>query len=167
MDIKITKTNNSRLSQTDFNNLPFGHIFSDHMFVADYADGEWKNFEIVPYGDILVGPGISALHYGQSFFEGLKAYKHSDGTVSIFRPDKNAARFNKSAERLCMPTLPEEVFLQSIAAVVDIDRDWIPQKANHSLYIRPFMFATDKFLGVTPSKTYKYMVLLFPVGPYF
>ena len=167
LDIKITKTNNSRLAQTDFNDLPFGHIFSDHMFVADYANGEWKNFEIVPYGDILVGPGISSLHYGQSFFEGLKAYKHNDGTVSIFRPDKNAARFNKSAERLCMPTLPEEVFLQSIAALVDIDKDWIPQRANHSLYIRPFMFATDKFLGVTPSKTYKYMVLTCPVGPYF
>src|SRR5476651_2458858 len=107
LDIKITKTNNSRLSETDFNNLPFGKIFSDHMFVADYVDGEWKNFEIVPFGEISLNPAISSLHYGQSFFEGIKAYKHDDDTVSIFRPDKNAARFNKSAERLCMPTLPE------------------------------------------------------------
>jgi branched-chain amino acid aminotransferase len=167
LDIKITKTQNSRLQQTDFTNLPFGKIFSDHMLVADYADGEWKDFQIVPYGDISLSPAISSLHYGQSFFEGIKAYKHADGTVTIFRPDKNAKRFNKSAERLCMPELPEDIFLQSLAAVVDIDRDWIPTQANHSLYIRPFMFATDPFLGVAPSTTYKFMVLLCPVGPYF
>jgi len=167
LDIKITKTTNSRLQQTDFNHLPFGKTFSDHMFVADYADGEWKNFEIVPYGEISLSPAISALHYGQSFFEGLKAYKHADGTVSVFRPDKNAKRFNKSAERLCMPALPEDIFVQSIAAVVDIDREWIPGKPNHSMYIRPFMFATDPYLGVAPSSTYKYMVLIGPTGPYF
>jgi branched-chain amino acid aminotransferase len=167
LDIKITKTPNSRLAQTDFNNVPFGKTFSDHMFVADYADGEWKNFEILPYGPIELSPAISALHYGQSFFEGLKAYKHADGTVSVFRPDKNAKRFNKSAERLCMPALPEDIFVQSIAAVVDIDREWIPGRPNHSMYIRPFMFATDPYLGVAPSSTYKYMVLIGPTGPYF
>jgi len=137
------------------------------MFVADYADGEWKNFQIVPYAEIGLSPAISALHYGQAFFEGLKAYKHADGKVSVFRPDKNAERFNKSAERLCMPELPEEIFIQSIAALVDLDRDWIPAQANHSLYIRPFMFATDPFLGVAPSSTYKFIVLTCPVGPYF
>jgi len=167
LDIKIKKTTDSRLSQTDFNDLPFGHVFSDHMFVADYADGEWKDFQIVPYGEIALSPAISALHYGQSFFEGLKAYKHDDGKVSIFRPDKNAVRFNKSAERLCMPQLPEEIFLQSLAALVDIDRDWIPAKPNYSLYLRPFMFATAPYLGVAPSKTYKYMVLACPTGLYF
>jgi len=167
LDIKITKTNHSRLAETDFNNLQFGRTFSDHMFVADYVDGEWKNFQIVPYGEIGLSPAISALHYGQSFFEGLKAYKHADGQVSIFRPNKNAARFNKSAERLCMPTLPEEIFIQSIAAVVDLDREWVPAKPNHAMYIRPFMFATDPYLGVQASKTYKYIVLIGPVGPYF
>lgn len=167
LDIKITKTTHSRLPETDFDNLPFGKTFSDHMFVADYADGEWKNFQIIPYGEIGLSPAISALHYGQAFFEGLKAYKHADGQVSVFRPDKNAIRFNKSAERLCMPALPEEIFVQSIAAVVDADRDWVPSKANHALYIRPFMFATDPYLGVAPSTTYKYMVLIGPVGPYF
>lgn len=167
LDIKITKTNNSRLAQTDFNDLTFGRTFADHMFVADYADGEWKNFQILPYAEIGLSPAISALHYGQAFFEGLKAYKHADGKVSVFRPDKNAERFNKSAERLCMPELPEDIFIQSIAALVDLDRDWIPSKANHSLYIRPFMFATDPYLGVTPSLTYKYIVLVGPVGPYF
>jgi branched-chain amino acid aminotransferase len=167
LDIKISKTTNSRLAQTDFNNLPFGRTFSDHMLVADYEDGEWKNFEILPYGPIEMSPAISALHYGQSFFEGLKAYKHADGQVSIFRPDANAGRFNKSAERLCMPPLPEELFVQSLATLVDLDRDWVPAKANHSLYIRPFMFATDPYLGVTPSKTYKFVVLTGPTGPYF
>ncbi|HEY8781830.1 MAG TPA: branched-chain amino acid aminotransferase [Mucilaginibacter sp.] len=167
LDIKITKTNHSRLRETDFDNLQFGKTFSDHMFVADYEDGEWKNFQIVPYGEIGFSPAISALHYGQAFFEGLKAYKHGDGKVTVFRPGKNAARFNKSAERLCMPELPEEIFIQSIAAVVDLDRDWIPTKPNHSMYIRPFMFATDPFLGVQPSNTYKFIVLVGPVGPYF
>lgn len=167
LDIKITKTAHSRLAETDFNNLPFGKVFSDHMLVADYADGEWKNFEILAYGPISLSPAISALHYGQAFFEGIKAYKHDDGKVSIFRPDKNAIRFNRSAERLCMPTLPEDVFVQSIATLVDIDRDWIPAKENHAMYIRPFMFAADPYLGVTPSATYKYVVLVGPVGPYF
>lgn len=167
LDIKITKTTNSRLAQTDFENLVFGRTFSDHMLVADYEDGEWKNFEILPYGEIALSPAISALHYGQAFFEGLKAYKHEDGTISVFRPEKNAQRFNKSAERLCMAELPEDLFLQSVSALVDIDRDWIPAKPNHSLYIRPVMFATDAFLGVTPSKTYKFVLLTCPVGPYF
>ncbi|MBS7566091.1 branched-chain amino acid aminotransferase [Mucilaginibacter sp. Bleaf8] len=167
LDIKITKTTHSRLAETDFSNLVFGHTFADHMFVADYADGEWKNFQIVPYGEIGLSPAISSLHYGQAFFEGLKAYKHEDGTVSVFRPDKNAARFNKSAQRLCAPELPVDIFIQSIAALVDVDRDWIPTADNHSLYIRPFMFATDPYLGVVPSKTYKFIVLTCPVGPYF
>jgi branched-chain amino acid aminotransferase len=167
LDIKITKAKHSRLNETDFSNLQFGRTFSDHMFVADYIDGKWKNFEILPYGELAFSPAISALHYGQAFFEGLKAYKHADGQVSVFRPDKNAIRFNKSAERLCMPALPEDIFIQSIAAVVDIDRDWIPTQAHHAMYIRPAMFATDPYLGVQPSHTYKYVVLVGPVGPYF
>ncbi|QQL48758.1 branched-chain amino acid aminotransferase [Mucilaginibacter ginkgonis] len=167
LDIKITKTTESRLATTDFSNLVFGHTFADHMLVADYADGEWKNFEILPYGPLDLSPAISALHYGQAFFEGLKAYKHDDGRVTIFRPDKNAIRFNKSAERLSMTQLPEEMFTQSLAALVDVDRDWVPAKAGHSLYIRPIMFATDPYLGVVPSKTYKFVVLTGPVGPYF
>lgn len=167
LNISITKTAKSRLAETDFENLPFGKTFSDHMFMADYSDGAWKNFQIIPYAEIGFSPAISALHYGQSFFEGIKAYKHADGRVSIFRPDKNAERFNLSAQRLCMPELPVEIFLQSLSALVDIDRDWVPGKENHTLYIRPFMFATDPFLGVTPSSTYKYIVLTGPVGPYF
>ena len=166
-DIKITKTSASRLQETDFNDLPFGKIFSDHMFIADYENGEWKNFQILPYGDISFSPAISVLHYGQAFFEGLKAYKQQNGDVVVFRPFKNAERFNLSAARLCMPDLPQEIFAKSIAELVKVDRDWIPSAANHSLYIRPFMFATDPYLGVAPSKTYKYMVLTCPVGAYF
>lgn len=167
LNISITKTANSRLADTDFENLPFGKIFSDHMFTADYNDGEWKNFQILPYGEIGLSPAISALHYGQAFFEGLKAYKHTDGKVSVFRPQKNAERFNLSAHRLCMPELPEDIFLQSISALVDLDRAWVPAQENHTLYIRPYMFATDPYLGVAPSSTYKYIVLTGPVGPYF
>lgn len=166
-EIKITKVTSSKLASVDFDNLPFGKTFSDHMLTADYADGEWKNFEILPFGEIGVSPAISSLHYGQAFFEGLKAYRNDDGKITIFRPDKNAIRFNKSAERLCMPTLPEDIFIQCLAAVVDTDRDWVPAKENYTLYIRPFMFATDPFLGVTPSTTYKFMVILGPSGLYF
>ena len=167
LDIQITKTSASRLSETDFNNLPFGHIFSDHMFVADYADGQWKNLQILPYGNLSLSPAIASLHYGQTFFEGLKAYTHPDGKVVVFRPDKNAERFNLSAQRMCMPQLPKEIFLESIAALVNLDKEWIPKAAHHSLYIRPYMFATDPYLGVQPSKTYKYIVLTCPVGAYF
>jgi branched-chain amino acid aminotransferase len=167
IDIQITRTDASRLAGTDFSNLPFGKTFSDHMFVADYADGEWSNFRILPYGDMSFSPAISALHYGQAFFEGLKAYPHPNGKVGIFRPYKNAERANHSADRLSMPNLPEEIFVQSIAALVDIDRDWIPTQPNHSLYIRPVMFATEPALGVQPSATYSFVVLTGPTGPYF
>lgn len=167
LDIQISRAENSNISQLDFNNLTFGKHFSDHMLVADYEGGQWQNFRILPYGEISLSPAISSLHYGQAFFEGLKAYKLADGRVSVFRPYKNAERFNKSAERLCMPQLPEDLFVQSIAALVDIDQQWIPEKENHALYIRPFMFATEAALGVHPSSSYKFCVLTGPVGPYF
>ena len=167
LDIRISKAETSRLPQIDYSNLVFGKSFSDHMLVADYADGQWQNFEILPYGEISMSPAMSVLHYGQTFFEGLKAYKLADGRISVFRPYKNAERFNKSAERLCMPQLPEDLFVQSIAALVEVDQQWIPDKENHALYIRPFMFATEAALGVHPSSTYKFCILTGPVGPYF
>ena len=167
LTIKTTKANHSRLAETDITDLPFGKIFTDHMFVADFEDGEWKNFEILPYGPIPMSPAISALHYGQTIFEGMKAYKQADGSVSVFRADKNFARFNKSAARMAMATIPEEVFMQGIAALIDIDRAWVPDEENYSLYIRPAMFATDPFLGVRPSATYKFVVLTNPSAPYY
>lgn len=167
LEIKTIPTSSSRLSQVDFSNLTFGRAFSDHMFTADYESGEWKNLQIIPYGEIGLSPAISALHYGQAFFEGLKAYRHPDGKISVFRPRLNAERFNESAKRLCMPELPEHIFLQSIAELVKLDSDWIPTGSGKSLYIRPFMFATDPFLGVAPSSTYKFVVFTSPVGAYY
>lgn len=167
LDIKITKTTASRLATTDFSNLPFGKIFSDHMLMADYTDGEWKNFEIVPYGPISFTPAMSVLHYGQAYFEGMKAYRHADGTIAMFRPEKNAQRMNKSAVRLCCPEIPEDVFVEAIATLVDLDREWIPSAPQTSLYIRPFVFATADYLGVQPSVSYKFMVITCPVGAYF
>nr|WP_221453034.1 branched-chain amino acid aminotransferase [Pedobacter cryoconitis] len=155
------------MAETDYTDLPFGKVFTDHMFVADYEDGEWKNFEILPYGPIPMSPAISALHYGQAIFEGLKAYKQADGSVSVFRADKNFARFNKSAVRMAMATIPEEVFMQGIAALLDIDKAWVPSEENYSLYLRPVMFATDPVLGVRPSSTYKFVILANPSAPYY
>ena len=160
-------TQNSRLSSLDFNKIPFGHVFSDHMFVADYADGEWKNFEVRPFDYMPMHPANLAIHYGQSIFEGMKASKLKDGTPALFRSDMHVQRINASARRLCMPEVPGELFRQAVETLVDIDRDWIPPAEGSSLYIRPFMFATDEALGVRPSDTYKFVVITGPVGPYY
>ncbi len=167
LDIKVTKVNESRLATVDFENLSFGKYFSDHMLVADYYDGKWQTCEVVPYGNLTISPATSAIHYGQSIFEGIKGYKFSDGTVSVFRPDKNWERFNKSAIRLEMPAVPEEIFLGGLQTLLDIDRDWIPGKEGTSLYIRPFMFATEAAVGVHPSNSYKFIILTSPVGAYY
>lgn len=164
---KVSLTENSRLSSLDFNNIPFGHVFSDHMFVADYADGEWKNFEILPFGNLPLHPANLAVHYGQSIFEGMKASKMLDGTPALFRSEMHAQRINASARRLCMPEIPEDLFLQAVETLVDLDRDWIPPAEGSSLYIRPFMYACDEFLGVRPSNTYKFVVITGPTGPYY
>jgi branched-chain amino acid aminotransferase len=167
LNIPVNRVLNSRLQTTDFDNLPFGRTFSDHMFVADYEHGEWKNFEIVPYGEITLSPAASALHYGQSIFEGIKAYRLQDGSLSIFRPQKNFERFNISAERMAMPTVPEELFMGAMAQLVELDKDWIPAKEGSSLYIRPFMIAVDPILGVHASDTYKFIIITGPAGAYY
>ena len=167
ISIRVEPTTTSRLSQIDFNNLKFGHIMSDHMLVAEYNNGKWEDVSIVPYGDLTISPSMSALHYGQSIFEGIKGYKFEDGTVSIFRPDKNWERFNKSASRLQMPEVPEEIFLGGLKQLLDIDRDWVPSIEGTSLYIRPFMFATESALGVHPSISYKFVIITCPVGAYY
>jgi branched-chain amino acid aminotransferase len=167
LEIKQTKTSHSRLDETKLTDLPFGKVFTDHMFVADYIDGEWKNFEIMPYGPIPMSPAISALHYGQAIFEGMKAYRLPDGSISIFRADKNFARFNKSATRMAMANIPEEVFMQGIASLINLDKNWVPGAANNSLYIRPTLFAMDAVLGVKASADYKFVVLTSPAGPYY
>ena len=167
ISVKITKTANSHIGAVDWDNLPFGRVFSDHMLVMDYSDGEWHQPEILPFANLSLHPATSAIHYGQSIFEGMKANKAENGDVSIFRPGMNASRFKESCERMCMPTIPEDVFTELVRKTVEIDSNWIPNKEGYSLYIRPFMFATDEFLGIRPSETYKFVIFTCPVGAYY
>jgi branched-chain amino acid aminotransferase len=165
--ISVKPTYQSRLASIDFNNIPFGRNMSDHMFVADYVNGEWTNLEIVPYGPFSVNPASNAWHYGQAIFEGMKASKMSDGTIAMFRAEKHAQRFNISAERMCMPAVPEDLFLEALEMLLDIDRDWVPSAEGSTLYVRPFMFATDDLLTVHISNSYKFCIITGPVGPYY
>jgi len=167
-NIAITRKTDSRISELDLQNIPFGKIYADHMFVADYEDGTWQNLSIVPFGDLGLSPATSSLHYGQSIFEGLKAFRGPDGkSVLIFRPDENAKRLNRSAKRICMPQIPEELFLKGLKELIDIDREWAPIGATASLYIRPFMFATDEYIGLKPSQKYRFIIFTGPVGSYY
>lgn len=165
--INITKTPQSRISELDYDNIEFGKIFADHMFSVDHKDGQWQTPEILPYGNLSLSPATSALHYGQALFEGMKAYKNAAGEVSLFRPLDNARRLNLSAERMCMPTIPEEIFMQGLIELLKLDSKWVPPTKGCALYIRPFMFATDAFVGVRPSATYKFMIFCCPVGSYY
>ena len=167
MSIKITKAGRSKLTEINFDKLPFGKYFTDHMLEADYEDGEWKSVEIKPYQPLLLDPSLAALHYGQSIFEGIKAYKNKNGEAFIFRPVDNFKRFNISAERMEMPMIPEEIFIEGMRQLISLDKNWIPAKEDHALYIRPFMFATDTVIGVRPSEKYKFIILLSPTGPYY
>ena len=167
LPIRTQRTTDSRLAAQDFDHLEFGKVFSDHMFVVDYRDGEWQDAQIMPYGSISVSPANSALHYGQSIFEGMKAYHQAGGGVALFRPLDNWARLNASADRMCMPTIPEELFMQGLREVIRLDAGWVPTSAGSSLYIRPFMFATDGFLGVRPSEEYRFVIFTCPVGLYY
>ncbi len=167
MQIEFRKTERSRIQEVDFNNLPFGKHFSDHMFVADFVDGQWQNGQILPFDNFTLSPALSSLHYGQSIFEGMKAYKNEEGEVLMFRPLDNFKRMNESAKRMCMATLTEEVFMGGLEALLRVDADWVPSTPGSSLYIRPYLFATDTFLGVAPSKTYRFCIFTCPVGTYY
>lgn len=166
-DINVTKVERSKLNDLNLKDLPFGRYFTDHMLEADYENGEWKNVEIKPYQPLLLEPSLAALHYGQAIFEGIKAYGDEAGNAYIFRPFDNFKRFNVSAERMNMPVVPEEIFMDGLRMLIDLDRKWIPAMPNHSLYIRPFMFSSDPVIGVKPSETYKFMIILSPTGPYY
>jgi len=165
--IPVTKIGRSKLHDIPLENIPFGKYFTDHMLEADYENGEWKNIEIKPYQPLLLSPSVAALHYGQAIFEGVKAYKDKDSNPYIFRPYDNFKRFNISAQRMQMPTVPEELFMEGMRQLIELDKNWIPEKEDHSLYIRPFMFAADEVIGVKPSETYKFMIILSPTGPYY
>jgi branched-chain amino acid aminotransferase len=167
LSVKVTRTEHSRIGEVDWDNLPFGKIFSDHMLVMDYQDGEWKQPEIIPFGNLSLHPATSAIHYGQSIFEGMKANRTESGEVNIFRPDMNAKRFQESCERMCMPVIPVDIFIELVRKTVEVDADWVPSKEGESLYIRPFLFATDEFVGIRPSETYKFVIFTCPVGSYY
>ncbi len=167
MNISITKTTNPK-QKPDQNNLGFGTYFTDHMFIMDYTEGKgWHDPRIVPYAPLEMDPASMVLHYGQAIFEGLKAYKATNGHILLFRPDKNMARVNSSNDRLVIPRIDEDFCVQAIKELVNVDSDWIPDVPGTSLYIRPFIIATDPFLGVRPSDTYKFIVILSPVGAYY
>jgi branched-chain amino acid aminotransferase len=167
MQIKVERVSKTRIHEVDFENIPFGREFADHMFIADYADGKWSDFRIEPYGNMMFTPAMLGLHYGQTIFEGMKAYRNDDGDVMMFRPMDNFNRLNVSAERMCMPTIPVDLMMEALQELLKIDNEWVPRNREAALYIRPFMFATDEFLGVKPSETYRCAIFTGPVGPYY
>jgi len=167
MDINITKAERSKVQDINLDNIPFGHYFTDYMLEADFEGGEWKNAEIKPYQPLLLSPSAAVFHYGQAIFEGIKAYKDQKGEAFIFRPYENFKRFNISAQRMQMPTVPEELFMEGMRKLVELDKNWIPQRHDYSLYIRPVMISSDEIIGVRPSDNYKFFIILSPTGPYY
>lgn len=166
-DLSIHLTSESRVSKVDFHNLPFGKIITDHMFEIDFDGKQWVNPRISPVEKMSIHPMNMALHYGQSIFEGMKASRSKDGTPLLFRPELHAKRMNASAKRMCMPEMPEEMFVEAIHAIVGLEQEWIPKIEGSALYIRPLMFATDEMVGVKASDTYKMIIICLPVGPYY
>jgi branched-chain amino acid aminotransferase len=165
--IHVERVAKSRLPGIDFNNLGFGAHISDHMLMVDYKDGQWQEPKIMPYGNLELSPAMLALHYGQSVFEGMKAFKNDQGTITIFRPERHHKRLLKSLDRMCMPAISEELFLQSLSALIEVDAGWVPTTEGASLYLRPFVFASEAKLGVKVAEEYKFIILTSPVGPYF
>ncbi|MFC3885997.1 branched-chain amino acid aminotransferase [Bacillus songklensis] len=165
IDITLSST---KKQKPESDQLVFGRVFTDHMFIMDYTEGKgWHDPRIIPYQPIILDPASMIFHYGQSVFEGLKAYLTKDEQVLLFRPDKNMQRLNKSNDRLCIPRIDEELALDALKQLIMIDRDWIPGAEGTSLYIRPFIIATEPFLGVAPSKSYQFIIILSPVGSYY
>ena len=165
--ITVEKAASSRIGEIDFNNLVFGKHFSDHMFVADYYDGDWHDCRIIPFQELSMHPAMSSLHYGQAIFEGMKAERDADGNPIIFRPLKNWNRFNISADRMAMPSVPQDLFMNAVDKLVSLDHKWIPDAPNSSLYIRPYMFATEKFVGIKPAERFTFIIFTCPVGAYY
>jgi len=165
--ITVNKASKSKIDSLDLDNIPFGKVFTDHMFIMDYKDGKWQQPIIKEFENLVLHPATSVLHYGQSIFEGMKAYKNDAGEVYIFRPDMNAKRLNVSAERMCMPAVDEELFLEAIKTLVKLDQNWIPSARGSALYIRPLLYGIDEYIGVKPSNTYRLMIFMAPVNKYY
>lgn len=167
LDIKIQKTTTPK-AKPDENRLGFGNYYTDHMFVMDYTEGQgWHSARIEPYHALSLDPAAMVFHYAQESFEGLKAYRTKEGKVQLFRPEKNGERLQSTHERLCIPTIPVEDFVQAVKALVDVDRDWVPSAEGTSLYLRPFTIATEAHLGVKPSDSYQFLVIASPSGAYY
>lgn len=166
-NILITKSETSKVAALDFNNIPLGTTFTDHMFICDFDDGEWLNPKIIPMGLIPTHPAAMALHYGQAIFEGMKAYKDADGRPMLFRPEQNARRLNKSADRMGMPNVPEDLFVQGLKELVGLEHNWIPPMQGSALYLRPFMYADEPFIGMRAATHYKFIIIASPAGPFF
>lgn len=164
---EVTKVAESRRNQINFGDLRFGDVFSDHMFELTYKNSSWQSGKIIPYGPISIMPSANILHYGQGAFEGMKAFRMENGDINIFRIHDHYNRFNDSCKRLNIPSIPESVFTQAIKQLVDTDRNWVPDEKLKSLYLRPFVFATEEFLGLKTSTTYRFYVITGPVGNYY
>lgn len=165
--IEIKRVENSNISSVDFDNLPFGSVYSDHMLTCDFVNGKWQSPKIEPFAPISLMPSAKIFHYGQSIFEGMKAYKDKDENIMLFRPEENWKRLNKSAKRLVIPEIPEDIFMDGLKALLELDSDWIPTNEGSSLYIRPFMFATGNGFHASPADAYKFVVCTAPSGAYF
>ena len=162
-DIPVSKTNHSRLQEVDFDRLEFGKYIADHMLVCDYAGDEWKEPQIVPYANLSLSPSALALHYGQTVFEGMKAFRMNDGSINIFRMEKHYDRFVRSLERMCMAVVPKEIFVEGMKQLIELDKDWVPSKPGDALYIRPFVFASEARFGVKVSAEYRFIIFTGPV----
>jgi branched-chain amino acid aminotransferase len=165
--VEIHLNKDTKIDQVDFNNLSFGETFTDHMFICDYYNGEWTTPKIVPYQSISIDPSSSALHYGQAIFEGMKAYKDDNGKVWLFRPKDNWLRLNKSCERMMIPNFPEDYFMEGLKKLISIDSDWIKPGEGNSLYVRPFVFASQPSVQASPSNEYKFMIICSPAKSYY
>lgn len=167
LDIKITKVNQSKVAEVDLNNITMGTRFTDHMFICDYENGAWQNPRIEPLALIPTHPAAMALHYGQAIFEGMKATLGKDGTPLLFRPEKNAKRMNFSADRMGMPAFPEDLFVEALKQFTALEKNWIPAQEGSALYLRPFMYADEAFIGMRAATSYKFIVMASPAGPFF
>ena len=165
--LQIERISKTRIQEVNFNELVFGSVFSDHMFECDFKDGRWQNPKIKPYGPLSIEPAAKVFHYGQAVFEGMKAYKDEEGRVFLFRPDENFARINKSSKRMAIPEFPEEFFFNGLEELIRLDRDWIKPGLGNSLYIRPFVIATQNGVSASPSNEYKFMIILSPAQAYY
>lgn len=165
--MNITKSEKSRINEVDFNNLTFGSVFTDHMFICDYVDGTWQQPQIAPYGPISIDPSAKVFHYGQAVFEGMKAFKDDQGDTWLFRPEENWERINKSSARLAIPEFPKEFFFEGLKTLLELDNDWIQSGDGNALYIRPFVIATQSGVSASPSDRYRFMIICAPAQAYY